>query len=130
MIAARTLLEGRVADSLAAVRRVAATDFRDPEGLFYLARHLAHVKEKDAAVQLLQRVVRGGSVAIQPWSQIRGSIRSAICRNSRDLRDARTKHREALAAFESVNGHVTLGMSRSTRAHDDQRLPSRSRGQR
>jgi hypothetical protein len=72
MIAARTLLEGRVADSLAAVRRVAATDFRDPEGLFYLARHLAHVKEKDAAVQLLQRVVRGGfccypAMVTDPW---------------------------------------------------------------
>jgi DNA-binding winged helix-turn-helix (wHTH) protein len=128
LMAARTLLEGRMAESLAAVRRVAATDFRDPEGLFYLARHLAHLKEKDAAVQLFQRVVRGGfccypAVARDPWlDSIRGLPEFAKL-----LRDARTKHREAEAAFERAKGDVTLGMSRSARAHDDQRLPSRSR---
>ena len=32
----------RLAESIAAVGRVVASDFRDPEGLFYLSRHLAH----------------------------------------------------------------------------------------
>jgi len=118
MVAARTLLEGRVADSLAAIGRITAADFRDPEGLFYFVRHLAHLKQKDAAVQLLQRVVRGGFccypiMARDPWlDPIRDRPEFA-----RLLRDARSRHRDALAAFDSVNGHVTLGMSRSARAH-------------
>jgi tetratricopeptide (TPR) repeat protein len=115
MVAARTLLEGRVAESLAAIRRVAATDFRDPEGLFYLARHLAHLNERDAAVQLFERVVRGGfycypAMARDPWLE---SIRS-LPEFAKLLRHARTKHREALAAFDSVNGHVRLGIARHT----------------
>jgi DNA-binding winged helix-turn-helix (wHTH) protein len=130
MIAARTLIEGRVADSLAAIHRIVATDFRDPEALFYLVRHLAHLKEKDAAVQLLQRVVHGGfccypAMARDPWlDSIRGLPEFAKL-----LRDARAKHRKALAAFHSVNGHVTLGIRRYTPAHKtDQKLPPRPRG--
>lgn len=116
MLAARTLLEGRVAESLAAVHRIAQTDFRDPEGLFYLVRHLAHLNEKDAAVQLFRRVVCGGffcypAMAKDPWLD---SIRD-LPDFSKLLRDARAKHREALAAFERVNGHVTLGMPRLAR---------------
>jgi tetratricopeptide (TPR) repeat protein len=116
MMAARTLLEGRVADSLAAAHRIAASGFRDPEGLFYVVRHLAYLKEKDAAVQLFRRVVRGGfccypTMANDPWLD---SIRD-VPEFAKLLRDARTKHRESQAAFERVNGHVTLGMSRSSR---------------
>jgi hypothetical protein len=116
MVAARTLMQGRVADSCAAIHRIATTDFRDPEGLFYLVRHLAHVNEKDAAVQLFQRVVRGGfccypAMARDPWLD---SIR-ALPEFAKLLRDARAKHREALAAFRSVNGEVILGMSRLSR---------------
>ena len=121
-IAARTLLEGRVADSLAAVHRITATDFRDPEGLFYFVRHLAHLKQADAAVQLFQRVVRGGfwcypSMARDPWLD---SIRDRP-QFAKLLRDARTKHREALAAFDSAKGHVTLGISRYTQRRQSQR---------
>ena len=128
-IAARTLLEGRVADSLAAIHRITATDFRDPEGLFYFVRHLAHLKERDAAVQLFQRVVRGGfccypAMAQDPWLD---SIRD-LPEFAKLLREARTKHREALAAFDRVKGHVTLGISRYTRHTNDQRTPPRLRG--
>lgn len=60
MIAARTLIEGKHAESIAAVNRLLATDFSDPEGLFYLTRHLAHLKEADAALGVFRRVVCGG----------------------------------------------------------------------
>ena len=115
MIAARTLLEGRVADSLAAIHRITAGGFRDPEGLFYFVRHLAHLEQKDAAVQLLQQVVHGGfccypAMARDPWLD---SIRE-LPEVAKLQRDARTKHREALAAFNSVNGHLTLGLSPGT----------------
>jgi hypothetical protein len=55
MIAARALLENHPAESIAAVERVAASDFRDPEGLFYLTRHLAHLGELDRALDLFRR---------------------------------------------------------------------------
>ena len=49
MVAARTLLEGDAAQSIAAVDRIVDSDFRDPEGLFYLTRHLSHLEEVDRA---------------------------------------------------------------------------------
>ena len=55
MVAARTLLEGDAAQSVAAVNRIVASDFRDPEGLFYLARHGLD----DEAVNRLRSMLRG-----------------------------------------------------------------------
>jgi predicted Zn-dependent protease len=60
MVAARTLLEGDRARSVAAVNRIVASDFRDPEGLFYLSRHLSHLQEVTPALELFERVVEGG----------------------------------------------------------------------
>ena len=40
MMAARTMIEGDAAASVATVERIIASEFSDPEGLFYLARHL------------------------------------------------------------------------------------------
>src|SRR5213079_3373855 len=41
IMAARTMIEGDTAASTNAVSRVLASEFSDPEGLFYLTRHLA-----------------------------------------------------------------------------------------
>jgi hypothetical protein len=84
--------------------------------LFDLVRHLAYLKETDGALQLFQRVVRGGfccypAMARGPWLD---SIR-CLPEFAKLLRDARAKHREALAAFRRVNGHVILGISQSAR---------------
>ena len=73
-----------------------------------------------------ERVVRGGfccypAMARDPWLD---SIRD-LPEFARLLREARTRHREALAAFDSVKGHVTLGISRYTRRTNDQRPPPR-----
>src|SRR5262249_54890920 len=57
IIAARTLLEKDASESVAAINRIIASDFRDPEGLFYLSRHLAHLNAIDPALHLLERVV-------------------------------------------------------------------------
>src|SRR5262249_11796107 len=40
-VAARMLIEGRVSESVSAVKAMLSPDFRDPEGRFYVARHLA-----------------------------------------------------------------------------------------
>ena len=72
IIAAQTMIEGNADESTAAVSRILASDFGDPEGLFYLSRHLAKLHQVDAALQLLERVVGGGfacypAMATDPW---------------------------------------------------------------
>jgi tetratricopeptide (TPR) repeat protein len=112
IVAARTLLEGRTADSIAAVGRLVGSDFRDPEGLFYLARHLAHLNETGPALELLERVVTGGffcypAMAGDPWL---ASLRKKPA-FTKLLRQAETQHRKASEAFESAGGQAVLGGS-------------------
>jgi eukaryotic-like serine/threonine-protein kinase len=103
IVAARNLLEGKPAESVAAVNRVVASDFRDPEGLFYLSRHLAHLNETAAALELLERVVAGGffcypAIARDPWLD---SLRKKPA-FTKLLRQAESRHREAAAAFAQI----------------------------
>ena len=110
IVAARTLIEGKAAESIAAVARLAASDFRDPEGLFYLARHLAHLDEVGPALNLLDRVVTGGffcfpAMARDPWLE---SLRRKPA-FTKLLRRAEAQHQEAVAAFEQLGGDKVLG---------------------
>jgi TolB-like protein len=110
IIAARTLLEGSQAESVAAVGRVVASDFRDPEGLFYLSRHLAHLNETGPALGLLERVVDGGffcypAMAQDPWLD---SLRKKPA-FTKLLHQAETQHQEAAAAFAKLSGEKLLG---------------------
>src|SRR5262249_30898084 len=68
MLVARHLLEGKTAESIAAANRIAASDFCDPEGLFYMARHLAYLNQGDRAVDLFRRVVDGGFCCYPPMA--------------------------------------------------------------
>lgn len=109
MIAARTLLEGDTAGCLAAIERIVATDFRDPEGLFYLTRTLAHLKQTARALDLFRRVVTGGfycypAMARDLWLD---PVRRAP-EFSKLLREARSRHEAAAAAFDRVNGRDVL----------------------
>jgi tetratricopeptide (TPR) repeat protein len=111
IVAARTLLEGNPAASITAVERVAQSDFRDPEGLFYLSRHLAHVNEVGRALGLFERVVAGGffcfpAMAGDPWLR---PLRKKPA-FTKLLRRAETRHQEALAAFERLGGDKVLGV--------------------
>jgi TolB-like protein len=54
------LLEGREADSVAAMEAMLAPDFRDPEGRFYVARHVARFGDADAALAQLEGITRDG----------------------------------------------------------------------
>src|SRR4029453_1024964 len=72
VVAAQTLIEGKNAESIAALQRVLASGFSDPEGLFYAARHLAHLGEADVALSVLERVVNNGffcypAMTSDPW---------------------------------------------------------------
>jgi hypothetical protein len=107
---ARTLLEGRATDSIAAVGRIVDADFRDPEGLFYLSRHLARLNDVDAALALLDRVVARGYVcfpivARDPWLD---SLRTTPAFATL-LRRAEGLHQEALAVFERLGGPKLFG---------------------
>src|SRR5215471_6490936 len=111
VVAARTLLEGDPEASAAAASRVAASDFSDPEGLFYLARHLAHLKQTAPALELMERVVDGGffchpTFARDPWlDPLRKKPAFAKL-----LERAASEHQRAQAAFARLGGARVLGI--------------------
>lgn len=123
MIAARTLLEGNAAESVAAVSRIVASDFPDPEGLFYLTRHLAHINETDRALDLFPRVVAGGffcfpAMARDPWlNPLRERTEFAKL-----LRQVQAQHRKAAAAFAQLQGDVVLGVVSPTKTRGSTRV--------
>lgn len=118
MIAARTFLEGHGAENLAAVERVLASDFSDPEGLFYLTRHLAHLKETETALSVFRRVVSGGffcypAMAYDEWLD--------PLRKKREFKElletAHERHHQAVETFNARNGqHTLLGSKSSLRS--------------
>jgi hypothetical protein len=109
--AARTLLEGDAVESVAAVRRVIASDFNDPEGLFYLTRHLAHLNEADSALEVFERVVSGRffcypAMLRDPWlDPLRKRPEFA-----RLLEKAEQQYQEAAREFARLDGNRILGV--------------------
>lgn len=112
VMAARTLLEGDAEASVAAVGRVVASDFGDPEGLFYLARHLSRLGRADSAMDVLERVIAGGyscypAFATDPWLEpMRENPRF-----TKLLDQAGEKHRAAAQDFARLDGNRILGIS-------------------
>jgi tetratricopeptide (TPR) repeat protein len=109
--AARMLLEGDAEGSIAAVGRITASEFNDPEGLFYLTRHLAHLNQLDSALELFERVVAGGffcypAMVRDPWLQ----ELVKMPRFSRLLGRAEKEHRESLKAYTELEGDRMLGI--------------------
>jgi DNA-binding winged helix-turn-helix (wHTH) protein/tetratricopeptide (TPR) repeat protein len=112
LAAARLLLAGQDAESLAAAKRVAMSDFRDPEGMFYTARHLAHLGECPYALALLERVVTGGFFSFptlerDPWLEC---LRTKPA-FTKLLRRAEKLHHAARAAFDEHGGDAILGLA-------------------
>jgi eukaryotic-like serine/threonine-protein kinase len=111
IMAARTMIEGDAAASVGAVGRIVASEFSDPEGLFYLTRHLARLNEVDAALELFQRVVGGGFVCYpamlrDPWLEpARKSPQFA-----RLLETAKQRHQVAQEEFTRLEGDRILGL--------------------
>jgi tetratricopeptide (TPR) repeat protein len=111
--AARTMLEGNAPESIAAIERVVRSDFRDPEGLFYLSRQLAHLGEAGPALALLERVVAGGffchpAMARDPWLD---TLRRKPA-FTKLLRQAESQHKAAQAEFERLGGDTILSAAR------------------
>jgi len=111
IMAARTMIEGDEAESIAAVGRVVASEFSDPEGLFYLTRHLARLNQVDAALELFERVVGGGFVCYpamlsDPWLEpVRKTPQFA-----RLLARVEQQHQLAGGEFARLDGDRILGI--------------------
>ena len=111
MMAARTMIEGDSEGSVAAVGRIIDSGFSDPEGLFYLSRHLARLNQVTAARDLLERVVSGGffcypAIEGDPWlDPIRDKPQFAKL-----LAQAKQQHKAAKREFERVEGDRILGI--------------------
>ena len=106
--ALRHLVDGEVAESLAAIHRV---QIRDPEGRFYVARHLVRLGEMDESVGMLEEVVANGfycypALTRDPWlDPLRGDARFMAT-----LRKAEELHREARVAFLQAGGDRVLSV--------------------
>jgi len=93
-----------------ATEAVIAGGLRDPEGLYHLARGLAHFGRQDRAVELLADAVERGyfqsfTFSRDAWlDQLRGRT------DFREiLRKAEQRHQEARAAFIHAGGQALLG---------------------
>ncbi len=106
----RATLERDEAAALAAGRRVFDSGFNDPEGLYYMLRNMAFLGLVDVALDVFDRVVRGGlrcaaSFRADPWlANLREDDRyDAI------LLRAEAGHAEALAVYREAGGDALLG---------------------
>jgi len=112
IMAARTMIEGDTEGSLAAVGRILNSAFSDPEGLFYLTRHLARLNQVDAALELFERVVGGGiscypAMSSDPWLDPIRKRPEFV----RLLQNADQRHQAAAGEFARLEGNRILGIS-------------------
>jgi len=112
-VALRLLIDGRVAESVEEIQHMLSPDFRDPEGRFYVARHVAKYGDAGRALEQLEGVVADGFTCYpvlqhDAWfDSLRGTPAFV-----RLLARCADQHRSAAAAFEAHDGHVALGMKR------------------
>ncbi|MCA1586206.1 MAG: hypothetical protein LC791_16020 [Acidobacteria bacterium] len=108
--ALRALLEGRRDEAIASIQAIAASDFRDAEGLYYLARQLAYAGAADEAITVLQRATGAGFwcyplLASDEWlDPVRHRPEFGAV-----LRRAEQEHDLAVAAFAAAGGDQILG---------------------
>jgi len=105
----RTDLEGRRDESIKATNRVIDL-FTDPEGLYYMARHLSHLGETAKALETLHRVVEGGFCCLPIFARDAwlDPLRTHATFLSL-LRQAEMRHHEARAVFIAAGGERLLG---------------------
>jgi len=111
LVSLRALLEGDRQKSLEASEELMQDTFRDPEGMYYLARQLSYLGQESSALLMLGRSIDNGFFCYQamvqdPWFDgLRGhSEFIALLRRSQELR------REAASAFAAAGGDSLLGI--------------------
>jgi TolB-like protein/tetratricopeptide (TPR) repeat protein len=104
------LLQGRRAEAIAAIQAIVSSGFRDPEGLYYLARALAYAGAAGEAVAVLDRAVAAGFVcypllASDEWLD---PVRD-LPELGAVLHRAQQEHELSVAAFAAAGGGHILG---------------------
>jgi serine/threonine protein kinase len=107
----RTLLEGKREESLEVGQELMHATFRDPEGMYYLGRQFAYLRQEAEALEMLSRAVDNGFFCHQamlrdPWLD---SLRTQT-EFTALLGKAHQLHREALTAFVAGGGASLLGI--------------------
>jgi eukaryotic-like serine/threonine-protein kinase len=108
----RAFLEGNRQESLEACNELRKTTFRDPEGIYYVARQLSFLGEQEQALEVLSRAIDNSffcysAMVRDPWlDAIRTRHEFTVL-----LRKAHQLHREALTAFLAAGGDSLLGVS-------------------
>jgi DNA-binding winged helix-turn-helix (wHTH) protein len=108
----RALLEGRVTDSVVAIQQVLSPDFRDPEGRFYVARHVARYGDTNQAIDQLEGIVNDGFFCYPVFERDAwfDALRPAP-RFGALIERCRDQHLAAVAAFENLGGSLMLGLA-------------------
>jgi len=107
----RTLLEGNRKESLEVSEELRKATFRDPEGMYYLARQFSYLGEESSALDMLSRAIDNGFFCHQtmlrdPWlDALRGRSEFTALLNK-----ALQQHGEALTAFLAGGGALLLGI--------------------
>jgi len=107
----RTLLEGKREESLAVSDELMQATFRDPEGMYYLARQLAYLGQQAQALDTLSRAIDNGFFCHQ--AMLRDSWLDSLRTKTEFkalLGKAHQLHREALTAFLAGGGASLLGI--------------------
>jgi serine/threonine protein kinase len=104
------LIRGNREESLTAVRRL--TTLKDPEGRFYMARFLAYLGDVDGALAVLAQVVPDGFFCLpaltrDPWLDALRAMPAFVS----ILREAESRHRQAVISFLVAEGDRVLGIS-------------------
>jgi tetratricopeptide (TPR) repeat protein len=107
----RALLEGNREEGREAGAELMKATFRDPEGMYYLARQFSYFREEDLALDMLSRAIDNGFFCHQamvrdPWLD---ALR-ARPEFTDLLRKAHQLQREASAAFLTGGGPALLGI--------------------
>jgi non-specific serine/threonine protein kinase len=107
----RALLEGNREEGREAGAELMKATFRDPEGMFYLARQFSYFRDEDWALDMLSRAINNGFFCHQamvrdPWLD---ALR-ARPEFTDLLRKAHQLQREASAAFLAGDGPGLLGL--------------------
>ncbi len=106
---ARALAEGEGTEAVALTERAIALITRGPEELFYMARHLAYLSERDRALAILARAVDEGffcypALVRDPWLHpLRLNLEFEAI-----LQRALERHAKAVRAFAEAGGERIL----------------------
>jgi serine/threonine protein kinase len=108
----RAYLEGNWEECLNAIAAAETVIRKDPETLFYSARHLARINETDRAISALSAAIDRGfvcasAISRDPWFN---SLRSCP-RYAEVMKEARWRRSETHAAFLAAGGEQVISVA-------------------